>query len=565
MVKTQKADGIAHLIHIAYSLGAGIYAPPSATFTAAQLANAPENPDGIMDTLHRVVEHALSRFGKHWFIRPCPMRPRHGFVDSRRLDYQNDEQAMKELRAIAQETLAADPEGEIVIMGFLDAHCNAIITPSSVTLGPKHDGATAGRASITLNIKSPMLDVVLAHKDNRYGVGKHESPYLEFVDSVKANSPTITQLRAGPNVDVVDDYIPYSVKVGQVITVDPEQDLLEWETRTKEYTGVRNLVVHHPGGSINSHFGVHCVINKLPYITSFTPKIGDTLKRTAQSHWQPEDYQYLATLIRKYDAHDHEELFSTNRRKYAGFVLGALHAVGGLMQSRSEYSFRAVAAGMVAGARLFNAVSVGEVRHAPSNTVTDSPAREFYKLAGLSEMALSNCCERNSVYDLAMSDMSFMDSATNRVLGSYYCYSQPDWGDSYGGTAWAVCAASSFTFSRKLAQFVLDPTPERLKSTLNEFNKVVNLAHNNGWWLNKVIPHDEFTQYSRHPATGFINTIAYDLMTDPLDLTPVREPLYEKLLKRAAEFEAEYTAILKGMRNYVGGVEAAQSAPFPQA
>src|SRR5688572_21917508 len=51
----------------------------------------------------------LPTFSYPYFARPCPLNPQHGFVDSRVV--QNNEQ----LEKVIEETLAADPEGEVML------------------------------------------------------------------------------------------------------------------------------------------------------------------------------------------------------------------------------------------------------------------------------------------------------------------------------------------------------------------------------------------------------------------------------------------------------------------
>ena len=46
--------------------------------------------------------------------RPCPIRPRHGFVESRQVH------SVEEVNQVLSETLVADPKGEVILMPFLD-------------------------------------------------------------------------------------------------------------------------------------------------------------------------------------------------------------------------------------------------------------------------------------------------------------------------------------------------------------------------------------------------------------------------------------------------------------
>jgi len=73
-----------------------------------------------------------------YFSRPCPMRPRHGFVDSREI------RTVAEAAGLIQETLHADEDAEIVTMPLVNAAFSGIWTPGSLVVGQRNDRATAG-------------------------------------------------------------------------------------------------------------------------------------------------------------------------------------------------------------------------------------------------------------------------------------------------------------------------------------------------------------------------------------------------------------------------------------
>lgn len=559
---TQKAMGIQMLHHAIEFFRGGFSRLETAVYKANQLV------DSESSIAELVVERHRAQYGPSvMFVRPCPVRPRHGFVDSQAVSVNSYKESTAKLKAIAEAALSADPDSEIAISQFLKAECNAILTNTGVTLGPGNDGATSGRNSITIPIKTD-LDKLIKYKTHQFGVGAAEGAYLEFVDSDAPENPFgysppyITQVRAGPKVEASDDYIPRRTKVGQIITITPDQNLLDWEQDTQKYANVRNLVVYHEGGSINSHFGVHCVINQVPYITSFQPKLGSIIDKTAQTEWQDDDFAYIAELVKRYDQLDHRTLFDSSRAKYARFVLSGLHAIGNLMQSRSEYAFRAAAAALVTGARLFNTVATGELRHVNGNVTPDTPAYLFFDHARLRKYALNGLSNRDTLYSDAMGDHSFMVTAANRVLGSYYNYSQPEWHSGYGGYTWAECAKGSFLFSQKLAFFVLEPNRKNLQDVLNEFNALVNLVHNNGWWLNKVLGADELERCSKYPAVAFVSNTTYKLLTGVNDESKQGDAYYEDLLKRAQANEQEYRGIIEALPNYIAGAEVSGSGPF---
>ena len=547
-VQTQKAKGIRALEQVVRELGPESMAPLiSDIYSARKIADL---SDGDFRHFYWRLESMIGvqNQGEGFFMRPCPMRPRHGFVDSRRMPDEMSS-AQEAILEIARETINADPDGEIAFHAFIDAAINAVLTTNSVVLGPGHDGATAGKQSITIPIATPKLKETLEPFD--LGIGDSESPYLEFVESAKTGLrlPYLTQVRAGPETQCADDYVPFRVKVSQVIPVNGDMDLLEWEAQAQSLKQVKGVVVYHPGGSISSHFGVHCVINEIPYITTHEPKVGDLITNTSEAAWEDSDYAYLAKLIKQYDAMPprmNAPAYAISEWDSFGgvarFVIAALHGTGSLMQSRSEYAFRTVAAGLVYASKLFNALTLGEFRHAAENTVNETPARmlaEHFGFSGSPERS-----GRASLYWEAINKPMGRNYAKNVI--AYHVYCQPVWADGYGGSSWGECAKVSHEFTNNIMQFVLEPSGERLRSALNSFNVIITLAHNNGWWLNKVIPQATFQDLSRRPALGMVNAFAYNMLNGALP-DPMPESKYTLSLERARANEKECLDVLANL------------------
>ncbi len=126
--RTQKAKGVL-----------GLKAEGFATFNvpSAQLF---QNPQDIAAQKLWVEAHGT------WFVRPCPVRPRHGFVESR------EAKTVDEIVKIMVKTLAADPKGEILLLPKIIGNASAVWLPESgtITVGPSNDGATKGYDTLTL-------------------------------------------------------------------------------------------------------------------------------------------------------------------------------------------------------------------------------------------------------------------------------------------------------------------------------------------------------------------------------------------------------------------------------
>lgn len=238
-----------------------------------------------------------SRFGDaRPFARPCPKRPRHGFVDSRLLELNKeiiDTPAYgAPLKELAREVYAHDKRGEILLMPFIDGPLSAIYANGVVTAGEGNDGATSGHNVMTFPVanvwpesfnpawwtkygvvNSPFLEIV-------YEKGGADIPYSRrrepsFSTKCLTLQPTLVQLRDGPVMDgagLSRDYIPQETRITNVINPHllemqrGRNTLIAFEKAIEE--AAPGTIVMHPGGAISSHYGIHCVMHKIPYITS---------------------------------------------------------------------------------------------------------------------------------------------------------------------------------------------------------------------------------------------------------------------------------------------------------
>ena len=166
------------------------------------------------------------------FVRPCPQRPRHGFVDSRVIE------SATEARGIVWETYAADPDAELLAMPEFRASWSAITTPGGISVGPFHDGATAGRDSVFFATASTVRqfskrlfdsDASEALASLRLAcISDDEHPYVEVVgDAQRAEA---VQLRAGPPSGGSADSFPRTEQVREIYRVDGHgYDLVAFE------------------------------------------------------------------------------------------------------------------------------------------------------------------------------------------------------------------------------------------------------------------------------------------------------------------------------------------------
>ena len=239
-LRTQKAIGLATLRY------AGLNTPPHLIVQSVQEAES-------YDCLP----------WPQTFARPCPLRPRHGFIDSRRVS------TVEELRALVAHVLSVEPEGEVLLMPYVNARRSAVMTRNQVTVGLGHDGATGGKPGAVV---FPLSHVDIPHAD---GVSHG---YVESVISIN-DEVKFTQLRDGPPSPApAVTWIPQDVTVQRVLV--PTDDALAWELTCQN--AQRGDFAHIPGGTMVCHAAVHCVLHGIPLtFAQEPPRIGDTLKANA--------------------------------------------------------------------------------------------------------------------------------------------------------------------------------------------------------------------------------------------------------------------------------------------
>lgn len=489
------------------------------------------------------------------FARPCPTVPRHGFVDSRLVT------TKAEAEALIAETLAADPNGEVIFMPRLSGMWSGVATHAGVTFGLANDGATAGKSAKTVpsysgnSLFTSYVDSTLCHISGIKG-----SPFLEFVEDQKR--PVFVQLRDGPEVPRSQNYIPREMVVGTVVYAEPSMSLLEWEAEIAEHAGKPGVVVHHPEGSLTSHFAVHALVHSIPVILDKkAPRIGETLKPAG---WEPaklrkRDYAAIAKWL--------------SRRLLNGFVsvdnTGAvLNAIATLHSSpqwgNAPHLLRMRAEGFAATLCYVTAACIGEVRHwytvGPGNNGEESLRRpdpdnftsgcgcddcqkqkkrkyagalKYYKskkanqigrdcpsfpsCEALAGMNIKKSIGRGEVYTSCLAESS-------RKLHRWARQAAKDlhdsgWRGGYGGKGWGDAAALAAKGFEIAQAFINKPTAKNWQACMSAYNQLVNASHNNGNILNKWVTQSVMTRVADVPCPAFINAFTARVVLG-LDMLP---------------------------------------------
>lgn len=412
--------------------------------------------------------------GSLWplFARPCPVRPRHGFVESRVV------KSWAEVKTVLEETLKVEPEGEVMLTPLIDAAYNAIWTPTLLTIGKGHDGATAGKDTVTI----PIMYIDGEHKNEYEGVFKKaginpdtEAPYLEVVyqNQSKDFGYVITQLRAGTPLapNCTPDFLPETVEVEEVIKTNGE-DLVEWEAITIKLEGKKGVVVWHPGGSMADHYSVHARSRNIPIITTFEPQVGETLVPTENPDEEdPLPSIHYVRIVNETKPDPRSVLDGVLAGE--AVVLNTHNAGAGVYALLMALHFSSVMGGdngkwlgMAAALmiRLGSVALVGEARHWPQSNQHGFTREEAWKRA----WGRSLTFHRANLSRLAQ-------------VFRYGRWHSP----SFGGKNWALCAYSLAPIFTAIGHLARDLSDEAVGELVRAINVSVNQAHNSGWWLNK--------------------------------------------------------------------------------
>lgn len=381
------------------------------------------------------------------FARPCPIIPRHGFVESRVVN------SIAELSEVWAETKHADPDGELLLMQYIDAKRSAVITPAAVVVGAGHDGATSGAAgSVTLPLA--YVDVTPYAREE---LGVFNTPYVESVQAKNlARTVYLVQIRDGVKPpETLGNYVPHDVTVTQVLTAGG--DLLEWEQLIKSATA--GTVAHHPDGNLLSHYSVHAVTHSIPIIfDQAAPRVGDTLAATVTGQTQFD----IPALRQGIAAGMNFVIDGTDNLRLIRIVFFALHQSAALKTTAAGCQVIGIAAALFA--RFTTAACLGELRH--------------YKYGRPRDRGLA----RHQVYERVFENYPKVSLELKRAWKIFFT---GKWASNFGGKAWAKCTYETIKLDRAIYDVCNADTQEAAANLLAQLNINVNLAHNGGWWLNK--------------------------------------------------------------------------------
>jgi hypothetical protein len=420
-----------------------------------------------------------------WFARPCPPEAVHGYLESRPIKNFSD------LLRLCKRVFAYDPRAEVLLMPLIEAKWNAILTPSNYTIGPGRDGATSGRDAEVL----PMVRVEPGKWDDyagqviqqsRIDLSQHD-PFVEYVFE-HSSSPQIVQMRAGnKQVAVGPDFVPQAMVVERV--VEATGDLIQFAALLDELKGLDGVVVAHAGGALTSHYGVHATSRNIAILTTGTPEVGEQLEATpdlpAYDHQALIRGMDVGMALRQEDW-KHGQIFHP---MLMSGLFGLHHAVA--LRGPASFYVGLAAACLV---RLGTLAAAGEDRHKLALKGKETGSRDALYRQGL-----------KTPWYLRRQLPVFMQ---------HFC--TLNWIGGVGGLNWAFCTRATIRLDHAMVSMAQEPSDQHREELISYMNELVNLSHNNGWWLNKFGPHEwfDYVQQGKKSVLEKLGPFLYQVKRD---------------------------------------------------
>lgn len=429
-------------------------------------------------------EFDLSKLEFPLFARPCPVRPRHGFVESRMVT------TNKAILKLFAETCQEEVNAEMILMPLLTGEWSGVMHTAGVDFGLENDGVTGGRRSFRVPVSAVAGKVTAQvghHTNVRVG---EEFPYIELVEN---NGKSVAvQVRAGPEQPAVRDYIPERVQVKNVVTLPASYDLLWWEEKVKTLT--KNDVVLLPCASLSAHAAVHAILYKIPVMTTRAPVVGEWLEPSASvvSDLTQEDYEQLTRELAQ--AFYNIQAFRDRLSEIAYASVGCLHASA--VWGSEPHLLRLRAQTVAHITYLMALACIGEMRHFSG----DNPKLRIARTSG-----------RTDIYQEALGITPPNLYLMMRVAAKDFKRDQY-WERGYGGNGWSRAATLAANGLRASSRFMKKPSADTWNQLWALVNQMVNQAHNNGYILDKWIEQGSYAMNSlaEAPQLGLISATVAD-------------------------------------------------------
>ena len=421
------------------------------------------------------------------FIRPCPVVPQHGFVESRKFETGRD------LHDAINETLDADPEGEILLMNYVDAEYSAVLTSKVLTIGRGNDGVT--------DDKGELIDISFDESDFRhqwplnrintdrhlFGISEDEDMALELLWSGRYKSWMVVQVRAvSKNVSAaIHSYIPRDMLVTRILPVFMEPKTLAVRLKLGVVSG--NPGILYTVRSLRSHVATQLIEAGFAVATKGKIRVGQELKNNLDTlpERNQKDLEQFARNLRWLFSKKMSDIYAI-RGTVESLSLGANCA--SYMAKRSHYvnlvnggDRQLLAFGMYCMVYCSTVACIGEARHQYART------RDGLKYHGLIHKVFAEYIESSGVIYLNRDDMYYgilPKSRLPRILTllstAFTVHYNMKWKRGYGGPKWAEIAQVNMDLYEGIRKFTYEPYEETYNNLLSKYNVASYTTHNGG-------------------------------------------------------------------------------------
>lgn len=405
------------------------------------------------------------------FFRPCPLRPRHGFVNSRVCA------TPTELQDLVRETLEQDDQAEMIVMPLIDAEKSAVVTRCGMTVGSGSDGATAGSAdTIYWPIMSDLTRLKNACEITQDLFLETLQTMPKYIYYVQARDGVLpTNLRS-------DAWIPADQIVSNVI------DVAEYDDAGPDYEGAiadapAGSVLIHRGGTMLSHWAQHAIVRQMPIIFDDRAiSIGDHVIANVAITEYPDQRAALMQGIQL-------GMTANLNQRHSEVMQIVLVTIHNAMQMRQTAHGSAMLGFAVAALlRYAYAAICGEIRHLRKR---DKP-------------------DRDQIFQHTLANFDAFLECRKKITDSRNKFFDRPWKSGYGGDKWGKCSNAAKHLEHALLQVCREKSygQQAIDDLILRAHTVVNCAHNNGPFLNKFAPSNMFDnaacgQYSWVIKSGY--------------------------------------------------------------
>lgn len=450
------------------------------------------------------------------FARPCPIKPRHGFVDSVTVH------TITDTFKLYEEARKLDAQAELLLSPAISSSSSMVLTSNGATRGKENDGATRGdqiehkwllhgyrprwhHAPHDVLKPLPSQDVYIETVNGRIGLGNFTRNY-------------IVQWRFGPKAPSGLDYIPNPVEVTKVVKLsatDKLPDLFAWEKRlnTLRKDNRTGLVIEAPEQSLSSHYAVHAIVNGIPFITTKSVKIGDKLEPIETMSQMSNSL--FRELWMDFDVAKGREAVESIIESYSGQQIWNADIDLGLsifsllpLTDPDPILYKGFIQGMVALVHAAMLSGFGEIRYWIGSQISEEPlpnsliSRMHQKSYDIEFGDGNDTVPRSVAYTQALNTWPAWSEFGEVFIALAEAFGTKEWkrNNTIGGPKWRAAVLTALDLWQALER--PDPT---LPEVLAKANLLVNAVHNGGRFLNKLITEQHMEQAAALPHLVFTN------------------------------------------------------------